>query len=246
MPFTPTHIAPNTRLFRHSIVPYELTPKPQDWKGDEIARVDWAFTVREGKWDVTAELGSIDADSRARWLKPVDDPEWCEHGGGAHQFTVALLNAQGRLMKAQPGGISGKTFLFWSRGVEKIGLTPIELDAELRDHGYVTQTGLRGWATSELYSSSAYDYEAGASGSWSAMPLAPADIYTGVGMPGSNEHISTVVVWRMTPRIAEPGDLPVDPESVKTILTHLAGINASLAKLATQFERFNNQVFPEK
>lgn len=235
MTFVPTHLSESTKRFLHSIVPYEDTPRPGDWAGAEIARVDWAFTVREGKWDVTAELGSIDTESRARWLKPVADPEWCEHGGGAHQFTTALIGLDGKL-------VHDKTFLYWSAGYEKIGLPPAEFNKVLETDGHIVKSGGRGWATHELYESDSHDYKIGVAGPWCACPLAPADIYRGVGMPWFKEHISTVVVWKMTPRGSTPGELPTDPATVSAVLARLAGIDASLAQIAAQFERFNTVV----
>lgn len=227
------HLSESTRLFRHSILPYEQRPDKDRWQGSEVARVAWAFTTREGGWDVTNELGSIDAASRSRWLKPVDDPEWCEYGGGSHQFTTALLDASGHLVR-------DKTMLYWSSGIDVLKGTTADLDKALSEHGMKPKTGARGWATLELYEGSTYDHTIGLSGPWCAMPLAPADVYTGVGMPWFKEHISTIVVWQLVPRgVVVPPVVPSD-DVLLSILSEVKRGSDALVSLASWFERLGH------
>jgi hypothetical protein len=154
-------------------------PQPQD---DVIYVIKDIFTTRDGSWEMSEILGSVDQWARDTYLKPFGAPDYFDDAGADHHIFAAVIGLDGELLRDWE-------IVFWSDGFDKLG--------DPSYTGYVqrltkTQSG---WANIPLDPGSNYVPERGEAGPWCWAPKGAAEVISGGGMP-AKQHISFFVVWQ--------------------------------------------------
>lgn len=189
-----------------------LTPETTVWQVADI------FTTFNGSWEPSPEdQFAVDPWARLDYLKPVNDPNYNQQGGGDHHIQVCVVGLGGERL-------SGAGVLFTSDGVQH--LQPPD------DPSLITQrnTESSGWCNIPIFSTS----HPPAPGPWSAAKFGVSDIVTGMGLPW-NWHVSTFVVYKAVLW----GDLvPVDPPATGEPDIEFA--KAVALELTTQFVAIRN------
>lgn len=154
-------------------------PKPKD---GVIYVIKDIFTTRDGSWDSSDALGSVDPWARESYLKPREHPEWFEEAGGANCLFAAVIGLDGKLIRHH-------AVYYWSDGFAKL--------ADPTYSGYqILHTKERsGWSNVTMFNSSSYILERGETGPWCWCPAGAADVVCGGGRP-ANLRVSIFAVWQ--------------------------------------------------
>ncbi len=191
-----------------------IAERPDRPTGEIHYLIKEIFTTRDGSWEPSNKVGSVNQWARERHLKPWGAPDYFADAGADHHLFGAVIGLDGQLIRDQE-------IRFWSDGYEKLG------DPNYR--GYeIRRTRLdSGWANVETGPGSNYVPERGEMGPWCWAPSGAAEVICGGGMP-AKQHISFFVVWQAV-RINEPAPQPPKPPGDFTIFLPVVG-GGSLAR----------------
>jgi hypothetical protein len=164
--------------FNLKIVPFEQRPDAAKWTSGPFYRIREVFTTRDGSWEPSANLGSIDQWAVDEWWSGA---KW-KGAGGTNNFFIMVLDKAG-----QP--IVGKGLYWWQKGTEPANATDTKVTW---DDG-----------TENLPVWNYYNPAAGETGSWSGATVGRSDVLEGVDLPYKN-HISTFVVLQESDAAIEP------------------------------------------
>ncbi len=209
------YVSPQMAVANVSIVKAATRPDAGTWHGNEVYDLAWLFTTLDGSWDPTSDKFSITQEPRDRFLKPMDDPEYCNQGGADHNLIQAVIGQNGKLMH-------GKGLLYWSDGYAKLGSPGYD--------GYVRRnTDDHGWGDIEIFPPG-YDPQT-EQGPWCMCPIGLSDVVVGMGMPW-RWHVSFFGVWqaRAAGVVVPPGpaDPPASGDLGTAILTEIKGLRSDL------------------
>jgi len=167
--------------------------------GDIVYIVKDIFTTRDGSWEPSDRVGSIEPWAR-EYLRPFGAPDYFDDAGGDRHLFAAVLGVDGQLIRQ-------KEIIFWSDGFEQLG-----------DSGYneyvrrETKSG-SGWINIPIGPGSSFVPERGESGPWCWAPTGAAQVVCGGGLP-ANQHVSFFVVWQAMQRgdlAGIEGEVPLAP-----------------------------------
>jgi hypothetical protein len=163
-----------------------LEQRPDQPSGDTIHMVKDVFTTRDGVWQPSTEIGSINDWAVADYLRPLGAPDYFDDAGGAHHLFAAILGQDGQLIR-------NAEIRFWSDGFAQLGNPNYQ--------GYVVRQTKEhsGWINIPLEPGSAYMPSRGERGPWCWAPAGPSEVVCGGGMP-YKLHVSMFVVWQAVPR----------------------------------------------
>jgi hypothetical protein len=169
--------------FNLQIVPFEQRADAAKWTSGPYYRIKEVFTTRDGSWEPSTALGSIDQWAVDEWWQGA---KW-KGAGGTNNFFIMVLDKAGK-------PLVGKGLYWWQKGTDPSKATDTKLTW---DDG-----------TENLPVWNYYDPSKGETGSWSGATVGRSDVLAGVDLPYKN-HVSTFVVFQETD--AEPVMPPVDP-----------------------------------
>ena len=158
--------------------PAKMTPGKIVWYAKRI------FATIYGSWDVSDHPCSIDAQSRALYLKPYGDPEYYPGGGGDHDIHVKITDSAGR-------PLAGAGLAFTSDGVGN--LMPPNATVTRRD-----TEAPHGWGSLPIWAPS---YPPDNLGPWAVTKLSEvsaADVIHGIGM-WNGHHTSVFIHYEAIP-----------------------------------------------
>lgn len=167
--------------------------------GNVIFVIKDVFTTRDGSWEPSNVMGSVDAWARDAYLKPFGAPDYFDDAGADHHIFAHVLGLDGK-------PIPEAEIVFWSDGFHMLGDPAYD--------GWITRTTKphSGWANIPIEAGSNFVPERGESGPWCWAPRGAAEVFCGGGMPAKN-HVSFFVVWQavrapsVTPPPVQPPDL---------------------------------------
>jgi hypothetical protein len=165
--------------------------------GDVIYVIKDVFTTRDGSWDPSDKMGSVDAWARDAYLKPFGAPDYFDDAGADHHIFAHVLGLDGK-------PIPEAEIVFWSDGFDKLG--------DPNYTGWVTRLTKphSGWANIPVEAGSNFVPERGESGPWCWTPRGAAEVFCGGGMPAKN-HVSFFVVWQA---VRAPSVTPPTPPTL--------------------------------
>lgn len=158
-----------------------IAQRPDHPTGEIHYLVKDIFTTRDGSWDPSDLMGSVEAWARDAYLKPFGAPDYFDDAGADHHLFACVLGLDGKPLPEYE-------IRYWSDGFAQLGVPGY--------NGYVfRQTKSHsGWANIPMFGSNYYP-ENGQQGPWCWTPLGAAEVVVGGGMP-ANHHISFFVVWQ--------------------------------------------------
>lgn len=158
-----------------------INERPDQPLGDIVYVVKDIFTTRDGSWEPSDRLGSIEPWAR-EYLRPFGAPDYFDDAGGDRHIFAAVRGLDGQLMRH-------KEILFWSDGFQQLGNSGY--------NEYVrreTKSG-SGWINIPIGPGSSFVPERGETGPWCWAPAGAAQVVCGGGLP-ANQHVSFFVVWQ--------------------------------------------------
>ncbi len=144
------------------------------------------FTTRDGSWEPTNIVGSVNQWARDAYLRPWGAPDYFDDAGADHHLFAAVIGLDGQLLREQE-------VMFWSDGFDKLG------DASYQEYVYRQTKSHSGWANIITGPGANYVPERGESGPWCWAPVGAAEVVCGGGMP-AKQHISFFAVWQAVRR----------------------------------------------
>ncbi len=159
----------------------ERPDRPQAKNGIKYFITD-VFTTRDGAWEPSGVLGSVDQWARDTYLRPFNAPDYFDDAGAATHLFAAVIGLDGKLIR-------GQQIIFWSDGLGKL--------ADPTYQKYVTQYTKEksGWCNLFMSPSASFVPERGESGPWCWCPPGASDVLVGGGLP-ARQHVSTFAVWQ--------------------------------------------------
>ena len=82
--------------------------------GDVVYVIKDVFTTRDGSWDPSDKMGSVDAWARDAYLKPFGAPDYFDDAGADRHIFAHVLGLDGK-------PIPEAEIVFWSDGFDKLG-----------------------------------------------------------------------------------------------------------------------------
>ncbi len=155
--------------------------RPDHPTGDIHYVVKDIFTTRDGSWEPSEQMGSVEQWARASYLKPFGAPDYFDDAGADHHIFAMVLGLDGK-------PLPDYEIRYWSDGFAQLG-NPAYSNYTLRR----TKTH-SGWANIPMYGSNFYP-ESGQQGPWCWTPAGASEVVVGGGMP-ANHHVSFFVVWQ--------------------------------------------------
>lgn len=140
------------------------------------------FTTRDGSWEPSTALGSIDQWARDAYLKPPSAPDYFDDAGASTHLFAAVIGLDGQLLR-------NHAIYAWSDGFAKLG------DASYQGYKVLYTKERSGWANLFMSPSSSYVPERGEQGPWCWCPAGAADVVVGGGLP-AKQHVSIFAVWQ--------------------------------------------------
>lgn len=197
----PTTVTPSSVPLRIGTwIPYlrlstkGIDERPDKPTGDVVYVVKDIFTTRDGSWDPSSNMGSVDSWARESYLKPWGADDYFDDAGADHHVFGAVFGLDGALLR-------DFEILFWSDGFSQLGNPDYT--------GYVSRLTKTksGWANIPMYSGASYSPDRGEQGPWCWAPKGASEVAVGAGMP-LNNHVSFFVVWQAVKSVpvVSPGD----------------------------------------
>ena len=172
-----------------------IAERPDKPTGNVAYVIKDVFTTRDGSWEPSEKMGSVDQWARDAYLKPFGAPDYFDDAGADHHIFACVLGLDGK-------PVPEYEIRYWSDGFAQLGNPAYE--------GYVFRRTKpqSGWANIPMDSGACYFPENGQQGPWCWTPAGKAEVFCGGGMP-SNNHVSFFVVWQAVESVVNP-PLPGD------------------------------------
>ncbi len=172
-----------------------IDERPDRPSGSVAYLIKDVFTTRDGSWEPSDKMGSVDGWAREAYLKPWGAPDYFDDAGADHHIFACVLGLDGK-------PIPDFGIRYWSDGFAQLGNSAYQ--------GYVSRRTKTqsGWANIPMDGGANYFPESGQQGPWCWTPDGAAEVFCGGGMP-SNNHVSFFVVWQAVEQVVNP-PLPGD------------------------------------
>lgn len=186
-PTTPPPIIPPVRLGRW-IQSLRIEQRSIDQRPDKpklersVYMLKDLFTTRDGSWESSGAMGSIDQWARDAYLKPPTAPDYFDDAGASTHLFAAVIGLDGQLIR-------NHAIYAWSDGFAKLG------DPAYQGYKVLYTKERSGWANLFMSPSSSYVPERGEQGPWCWCPAGAADVVIGGGLP-ARQHVSIFAVWQ--------------------------------------------------